>query len=366
MDDEDVFTLLPPKDNLTYQSEESDEYVDEISGESESRNVFSDQDESDNNVKSTSKLKEKKAAKLKEKKPTTSKRKTTKATKQKPKTAPKASTKLPSIFSDAILPNVKSRNNEELNNDELAFSDFSGEEDANDSQYTHANQKSNKRKKKRAKKQESIDESESDEEEEEEEEEEESIVVFKRHKDSSTTKEYTRANLKTTVPLKKYSPFAQFNKEMRSKIAQEHREAINMSGEPQKQLSRLVADAWKAMPEAEKDKFKQKLSDEKKSMSSVARQKLPRPSGNGYILYSKFKLPQLQSEFPEIKSIRELSAIVGKHWKALEDDEREVYKAKAKKEREDWIRENPEQHQQYMDKMTSKIRATKKARRGEN
>lgn len=151
MGDEDVFTLLPPKDNLTYQSEESDEYVDEISGESESRNVFSDQDESDNNVKSTSKSKEKKAAKLKEKKPTTSMRKTTKATKQKPKTAPKASTKLPSIFSDAILPNVKSRNNEELNNDELAFSDFSGEEDANDSQYTHANQKSNKRKKKRAK-----------------------------------------------------------------------------------------------------------------------------------------------------------------------------------------------------------------------
>jgi len=228
MNDEDVFTLLPPKDYETYQSEESDEYVDEISGESESRNVFSDQDESDNNVKSTSKSKEKKSAKLKEKKTTTSKRKTTKATKQKPKTAPKASTKLPSIFSDAILPNIKSRNNEELNNDELAFSDFSGEEDANDSQYTHANQKSNKRKRKRAKKQESIDESESDEEEGEEEEEEESIVVFKRPKGSPTTKEY---------------------KEMRSKIAQEHREAINMSGEPQKQLSRLVADAWKAMPE---------------------------------------------------------------------------------------------------------------------
>lgn len=100
-------------------------------------------------------------------------------------------------------------------------------------------------------------------------------------------------------------------------------------------------------------------------MSSTARKKPLRPSGNGYILYSKTKLPQVKLDYPQSTTARELSAIVSKHWKELDDSEREAYKAKAKQEREDWIKENPELHQQYMDKMTSRIRATKKARRGE-
>lgn len=115
--------------------------------------------------------------------------------------------------------------------------------------------------------------------------------------------------------------------------------------------------------QAEKDKFKQKLKGEKEDLKSVARKKPTRPSGNGYILYSKIKLPEVKAEHPEIKSIRDQSAIVGQSWKALTEDEREVYKAKAKQERDDWIKKHPEEHQQYMDKMTNKIKATKRARR---
>ncbi|KAK4517281.1 uncharacterized protein ATC70_000614 [Mucor velutinosus] len=355
-DDEDEFILLPPRDDVFEPSEESDDDVDAKSKESDRLNVFSDPEDSDTHVKSTARSTSKSKSKLKEKNPTKSKRKTTK---RNSKTTPKVSTKLPSIFSDDILPNAKPRTEDAPENDELEFSDLSDEGGVNDYQYIPGSQQSKVRKRRRVRKQTSTSESDTD-----DEEEEEIITVFKRgSKDSHATREYARNNFKTAMPLKQYSTFAQFNKVMRGKLAKEHKKAIDSSGEPQKQLSRLVADAWKAMPKTEKDKFKQKLNDEKVHISSVARQKPSRPSGNGYILYSKIKLPEVKAEYPQIKTIRDLSAIVSKHWKELDDDAREGYKAKAKQEREDWIKANPEQHQQYMDKMTSRIRATKKARR---
>ncbi|GAN07839.1 hypothetical protein MAM1_0178d07343 [Mucor ambiguus] len=349
-DEEDEFMLLPPRDDKLVPSEESDYDVDV---KSDRLDVFGDSQDSDTHAKPTSKSKSKSKSTLKEKEPVKSKRL---ATKRNSRTS-KASVKLPSIFSDNMLPTTKPRKDDEFDNDELAFSDLSDEEGVNDPQYTPLNQQSIARKRKRAREQASISDSGTD-------DEEEIIEVFKRgSKDSQAPKEYTRNKFRSAMPLKQYSTFAQFNKEMRGKLAKEHKKAIELSGEPQKHLSRLVADAWKAMPKTEKDKFKKKLKEEKESISSVARQKTARPSGNGYILYSKFKLPQLKAECPQIATARELSAIVSKHWKELDDVEREGYKAKAKQEREDWIKENPELHQQYMDKMTSKIRATRKARR---
>lgn len=244
-DDKDEFVLLPPRDNVCLPSEESDRDQDEQSEALDRRNVFSDSDDSDTHAESTAKSTSKSKTKLKEKKPAKPKRTTTKTAKRNPKTTPKVSTKLPSIFSDAILPNAKPQKNDTSNIDELAFSDLSDEEGVNDSEYTPIGQQSKARKKRRAKKQ--VDTSDSD--TDDEEEEDEVIMVFKRgNKDSLATKEYTRNNLKAATPLKQYSTFAQFNKEMRGKLAKEHKKALDLSGEPQAQLSRLVADAWKALP----------------------------------------------------------------------------------------------------------------------
>ncbi|KAL9549899.1 hypothetical protein MBANPS3_005002 [Mucor bainieri] len=373
---EDEFTLLPPRDNASELSQDSDDSVDI---ESERRNVFDDDpQESDSHANSTptakSEAKGKQKAKPKEKRPSKPPKRSAPQQKIKSAATTEASTKLPSIFKDALIPthipSAKPKKYDAFDDDELAFSDFSDDEEM---EFTPIKRQTRMAQKRRRDRQlASFTDSDTD----DDEEEEEPISVFKLSNNNNSSRSGSRASetsitsypksaLRTTMPLKQYSPFAQFNKEMRAKLAKEHKEAIEASDNPRKYISQLVADAWKTMPKTEKDAFKERMIVEKKHIASVARKKTARPSGNGYILYSKVKLPQVKADNPQVTKVRELSAIVSKHWKALSDDQKEVYKAKAKKEREDWIKEHPEEHQQYMDRMTSKIRATKKARRDE-
>lgn len=240
--DSDEFVLLPPRDDVYVPSDESDNDQDR---QPERRNAFNEADDSDTHATSTAASTSKSKAKPKEKKPAKPKRATTKTAKRNPKATPrKASTKLPSIFSDALLPDATLQKNDTSNMDELAFSDLSDEEGVNDSNYTPVGQANKARKKKRARKHADTSDSDTDD------EEDEIITVVKRRgTDSQAPKKYTRNSIRAATPLKQYSTFAQFNKEMRGKLAKEHREALELSGEPQKQLSRLVGDAWKALTE---------------------------------------------------------------------------------------------------------------------
>lgn len=96
---------------------------------------------------------------------------------------------------------------------------------------------------------------------------------------------------------------------------------------------------------------------------SVARKKSSRPSGNGYLAFAKEELPSLKLEFPDIKSVRNLSSIMGIRWKGLDEEEKDVYRIRAKQERDAWIAKNPEEYQQYLDGMKSKIKETKRLQR---
>lgn len=219
---DDAFVLLPPRDHESLPSVSSEE-LDALS---------------DTETKPTSKTKLR--AKPREKKPTTSKRKRTKQN----TTTAKVSTKLPSIFSDNILSTVQPGRDDAYSDDELAFSDLSDQEGVNDPHHTPRDQQGYSRKAARRNKGITFSDSDTD-------DEEEVITVFKKGKTGTrATKESAKSTtIKTAMPLKQYSTFAQFNKEMRSKLAKEYQEAIRESGEPQKHLSRLVADAWKAMPQ---------------------------------------------------------------------------------------------------------------------
>ncbi|KAI8636165.1 hypothetical protein BD408DRAFT_426566 [Parasitella parasitica] len=190
------------------------------------------------------------------------------------------------------------------------------------------------------------------------EEEEENTIAF--DKNGRIKEMKPKARSAKSEPLKQFSPFLQFNKKMRAKIAKESEK----DEAPGVKLSQLVAEAWRNMSSEDKHEFNQELAREKLSLIHTVRKK-PRPAGNGYIVYSKENMPALKLQHPDVKQMRQLSSIMGSNWKALSERERQAYTDKAKKEKDDWIRDNPEDHQQYLDKMASKIRATKRARREE-
>ncbi|CEP19263.1 hypothetical protein [Parasitella parasitica] len=295
---------------------------DEDAPNSNKRNIFSDDEEDPfllANIPAITKKKEK--------------------GKSKTKTAKRA-TKQPDIFND-ILSNVNTNERTASKADDMAFSGDEG--DDNSSSYSRTL-------KKRAYPLNS---------ESSEDEQENTITAF----DKQGRLKQTKPKVKSTKsePLKRFSPFLQFNKKMRAKIAQENGkdEASGLK------LSQLVAEAWRNMSDEDKHKFNEELAKEKLSLIGTAARKKPRPTGNGYITYSKENMPALKLQYPDVKQIRNLSSIMSSNWKALSKSERQVYMDRAKKEKDDWIRDNPEEHQQYLDKMASKIRATKKARREE-
>lgn len=43
-----------------------------------------------------------------------------------------------------------------------------------------------------------------------------------------------------------------------------------------------------------------------------------RPSGNGYIIYSKEQMPKIRKQFPHLQSVNRLSSLIGASWKILD------------------------------------------------
>ncbi|KAI9470815.1 MAG: hypothetical protein EXX96DRAFT_585835 [Benjaminiella poitrasii] len=174
----------------------------------------------------------------------------------------------------------------------------------------------------------------------------------KKYNKKSTTRVSGSVN-----PLGRFNPYIVFNQMTRAKIAES-----NPSANPL-EISRLVAKAWQSLGEEQKKKFREGLEEKRTEINSRRKNQKKRPAGNGYILFSKEELPRVRTEYPDIASINDLSSIVGIRWKGLQQEERERYHEIAKKERDEWIKNNPEEHQKYMDTMVSKIKATKRKQR---
>ncbi|KAI8977123.1 hypothetical protein BDF20DRAFT_913494 [Mycotypha africana] len=159
-------------------------------------------------------------------------------------------------------------------------------------------------------------------------------------------------------PFNRYSPFIVFNKIFRKQLAKQFPHIGNL------ELSAKVAEAWRNMDKEEKEKFLQEQKEKRESLKGITNKaNFKVPAGNGWLLYSKEQLPKVKKAYPDAKNINSLSAVIGQRWKELSKEERDVYHAQAKKEREEWIKEHPEEFAQHQERMIHRIKATKAARK---
>ena len=99
------------------------------------------------------------------------------------------------------------------------------------------------------------------------------------------------------------------------------------------EVSKLCGEAWRALPEESKLIWKGKSDEKRKEIEAtmpVVEKIAPKPKRplTSYILFSAEERVRIAKEFPHLK-FGEVSKKCGEAWKALSDDQKQIWKSTA-------------------------------------
>jgi hypothetical protein len=153
-------------------------------------------------------------------------------------------------------------------------------------------------------------------------------VEEKKSTKATKSKQKKKASLSTIIKKKRApSSYVLFAIDYRNVNKESHK---NMSlGD----VSKLCGEAWKSLPESEKDAWKSKSEEKRQEMqesappSPMQEIKKKRPP-TSYVLFSMEERQKIVQEFPNLK-LGDISKKCGEAWKALSDESKNEWKAKA-------------------------------------
>ncbi|KAI9279701.1 hypothetical protein BC943DRAFT_331570 [Umbelopsis sp. AD052] len=144
--------------------------------------------------------------------------------------------------------------------------------------------------------------------------------------------------VKTKKPMNSFNPYLLFNRDMRKKLAGEHK------GKSNGEISGVISEAWKNITPEEKQKYFDETNERRKELGLRAcpqkDKNAQRAIPNPFVLFNVEQRPQLHQDHPG-KSIIEINELVAKGWKALTEEEKQGYYKKFEDYKCELLKSNP-------------------------
>ncbi|KAI7850596.1 hypothetical protein BDC45DRAFT_241819 [Circinella umbellata] len=159
-------------------------------------------------------------------------------------------------------------------------------------------------------------------------------------------------------PIKKFNPYLLFDYENRKRIMKANKmETTGKRGD----ICKLVAQEYNALPEKEKQRYKEKSLKLKQEFREKLQPKEKKLPATGYHLYFKDMTPKIKAEHPEY-SFRQLSKVVGRLWTRMTKEEQQKYINKSQELRAKFREEHPE----LADRLARQVKKKRAATRLQN
>ncbi|KAH8554592.1 hypothetical protein BGW37DRAFT_480301 [Umbelopsis sp. PMI_123] len=142
----------------------------------------------------------------------------------------------------------------------------------------------------------------------------------------------------TKKPMNSFNPYLLFNRDMRKKLAEEHK------GKSNGEISRMISEAWKNITPEEKQKYLNETNEKRKQLGLRACE--PRDKNeqrgvpNPFVLFNVEQRPKYYQEYPGL-SLVEMNGLVTERWKALTESEKQVYYDRFDQYKKELLETNP-------------------------
>ncbi|KAI8582209.1 hypothetical protein K450DRAFT_227910 [Umbelopsis ramanniana AG] len=147
-----------------------------------------------------------------------------------------------------------------------------------------------------------------------------------------------KKTVKTKKPMNGFNPYLLFNRDMRKKLAEEHK------GKSNGEISRLISEAWKSITPEEKQKYFDETNERRKELGLRACEQRDknelRAIPNPFVLFNIEQRPQLHQDHPGL-SLIEMNGLVTERWKALTEKEKQIYYKRFEDYKKELLKSHP-------------------------